>query len=115
MMWQKKLRAGFAVSLAANGYIAFPTWMGGLITQWGSGTPNASGDATITFPMAFSARPASVTFGCRENGVPGSVQSVIINDQTLTATAMTVKVNKYVGGSTYQPSNSAFFWMVIGF
>lgn len=111
----KKLRAGFAVSLAANGYIAFPTWMGGLITQWGSGTPNASGDATITFPMAFSARPASVTFGYRENGVPGSVQSVIINDQTLTATAMTVKANKYVGGSTYQNSNSAFFWMAIGF
>lgn len=55
----KKMRAGFALSLADSGYIAFPTWMGGLIIQWGAatyaGTVDSDGTATaaFTFPIAF--------------------------------------------------------------
>lgn len=49
----KKLRAGFAVSINRNGFIAFPSWMGGIIIQWGSVVvPNGS-TATFTFPTAF--------------------------------------------------------------
>jgi len=55
----KKLRAGFSVSLTVNGYILFPTWLGGLIIQWGSATYGQTvvgdGTATVafTFPIAF--------------------------------------------------------------
>ncbi len=58
----KKLRLGFCVSLSEIGYIALPTWMGGLIFQWGvvydvgqaSHTGNTPGPTkTITLPITF--------------------------------------------------------------
>lgn len=50
----KKLRAGFAANLSSTGYITFPTWMGGLIFQWGQVSGATSGTATATFPIAFN-------------------------------------------------------------
>lgn len=44
--------AGFSTSLGANGYIKFPSWLGGLVVQWGA----ISVTTTITnynFPTAF--------------------------------------------------------------
>lgn len=51
----KKLRWGFMLSLAANGYVVFPTWMGGLIIQWARGVHTNVGDSvhTIALPLAF--------------------------------------------------------------
>ena len=55
----KKLRFGFNVSLGEEGYIDFPTWMGGLQLRWGKkyigdiGTPGIK-RTTSSFPSAFS-------------------------------------------------------------
>lgn len=49
----KKLRMGFAVMLSVNGYIAFPSWMGGLIIQWGVCAANTGTVLTHTLPIEF--------------------------------------------------------------
>jgi len=49
----KKLRLGFAMSLAANGYVAFPSWLGGLVVQWGYVLKPSAAAVPVTWPMAF--------------------------------------------------------------
>lgn len=46
----KKLRLGFAASLTPNGYIVFPSWLGGLVVQWGL-SASIPDDSKITVPF----------------------------------------------------------------
>ncbi|WP_260956691.1 phage tail-collar fiber domain-containing protein [Pseudomonas citri] len=53
----KKLRWGVSFLVGPNGYLALPSWLGGLIIQWATTqiTTNGTGGgtATVTLPMAF--------------------------------------------------------------
>jgi len=49
----KKLRWGISYSLGGSGYIIFPSWLGGIIFQWGTGTSSSSSPVTVNTPIAF--------------------------------------------------------------
>lgn len=50
---------GFAILKSGNGYIKFPTWLGGLIIQWGSVATN-NGAGTWTYPLPYPNGPLLV-------------------------------------------------------
>ena len=60
---------GFAISLTTNGYIKLPSWLGGLIIQWGTSTIGESG-TFVTLPIAFPNNMFAVTAGLNDTGLP---------------------------------------------
>jgi len=69
MATPKKLRLGFKFSPGANGYITFPSWMGGLIIQWGALSMAQDTAAVATMSIAF---PAANFW----EGVTGSINRI---------------------------------------
>ncbi|WP_439708915.1 gp53-like domain-containing protein [Edwardsiella tarda] len=87
---------------------------GGYVRQWGVGVGNSSGDATITFPVAFSETPFSIAFGYRQAATPDGLQSAVINDPSLTNTGFSCRVYRLDGSGQISGSTSAFFWNAEG-
>lgn len=58
----KKLRFGFSILLATNGYIVLPSWMGGLIIQWAN-VGSVANDESISFNMTFPNNVFGVVLG----------------------------------------------------
>ena len=95
----KKLRAGFSVSLGVNGYIALPTWLGGLIFQWGSIQCAHRSTTTISYPIAFpSALLQIVASGYQASGSQQAYVSVNNSEKT------TANFNAYYAPSGASPS-----------
>ena len=73
-----KLRLGFAVSIGTRGYVAFPTWLGGVVIQWGKETTVTS-STVINLPYAGMANCYSVVATADQAAAGGDVEYVDVN------------------------------------
>lgn len=95
----KKLRWGFSILLASNGYVVFPSWMGGLILQWGSGT--WSNNQIVTFPIAFTSAVYSVQISDSIQISSGEVFSHATSDWTTTSFKFRTNISSGADLSTF--------------
>lgn len=95
----KKLKLGFSALLGANGYLVFPTWLGGLIIQWYK-TPNlppSSNSISVPYPMVFPT--AVVSFAGMIHGTSAGQIEVV---------SYTLSGAVFGNGNTGNSSNPAF-------
>lgn len=99
----KNLRMGFFMSISANGYIVFPTWMGSFMFQWGrfSLAANTAAQTAVTYPIPFGTVLHAWT------GVDGAA-----NDQIGTQDRTTLGMTVSKGSSDTAPRNGT--WFAIG-
>jgi phage-related tail fiber protein len=90
----KKLRWGFQIQKAAAGYIVFPTWLGGLIIQWG-GVNGTVSDMSALYPIQFpnTVFQVVVSMGDKTAGAVGGITLYATSAGMSSKTVLTVKCN----------------------
>lgn len=110
----KKLRFGVTMSLGVNGYLALPSWLGGVILQWGRGTINMRtasgsyyvGSASVSYPLAFP-NAAWVVIPQIQNS-PNAMDSLSVASFSTTSVEV-------VGSTSAEAGQSPlFFYIAIG-
>ncbi|WP_261792935.1 hypothetical protein [Pseudomonas chlororaphis] len=84
-----KLRLGFSLLGATNGYIVLPIWLGGLIFQWGETAHTGSDSKTASLPIAFPngvMKAVGGTFANASVAPQGIVKTVSLNQITTYST-----------------------------
>ncbi|MFJ5236691.1 phage tail protein [Pseudomonas neuropathica] len=100
----KKLRWGFQISKNINGYIVFPSWLGGLIIQWGRVSGNGGTDIATAYPIAFP--NAMYSLNATLNYTPGAAVNGYVDVGVSSLTA-------FYGKHTF-PGVTVFHWVAVG-
>lgn len=107
----KKMRWGIAYSLTEIGFLALPTWLSGLIFQWGTAAAQTVTPKTIPFKVAFNV-------ACF--GVQTSVNNAAATH--MADSSYQVQAKSVTGFTTYRQDfnvtniglDSGYFWFAIG-
>lgn len=108
--------AGFVFSpgdVVTSGYIKFPSWLGGLIVQWGRASV-ASNGSTITLPIAYPTKHVRAFTQYGDCNPAGSAESVIgpgvVGQRTLTNF-----VGKYQLSTGVNTATAILDWWSLGY
>ncbi|QEW06352.1 gp53-like domain-containing protein [Nitrincola iocasae] len=102
----KKLRWGFSILLGGNGYIVFPSWMGGLIFQWGAVVIQSGNFVDVILPITFPTGIFRSTQGTQAISNLSSARSVGLQQ----INTSTLRVYAYSTGG----ENTTVEWIAIG-
>jgi|19_taG_2_1085344.scaffolds.fasta_scaffold51622_1 hypothetical protein len=106
----QKLRWGFSILLANNGYIVFPSWLGGIILQWGSNSQTVNVTVPVTFPIAFTTSCLQVfSTSLNQSGTTNQDRSTQVGNFSTTGFDSTL--HEVVAGGT----NVGVSWLAVGF
>ena len=105
-----KLRLGFAVSIGTRGYVAFPTWLGGLFIQWGVETTSTH-LTVINFPSAAMTTCYAVTATAKQTS--GDINYVGISEIHPTNFVSRTLGSAAIGGD-WAEAGGTFYWIAIG-
>jgi len=106
-----KLRLGFAASFATNGYISFPTWLGGLVIQWGYNSNVVDIEVLITFPTAFPT--ACYNVQCTGDALSNPDRAEIITIKNITTASFTWSGAGANASDTISEASKGW-WLAIG-
>ncbi|MFV3014717.1 hypothetical protein ACM9HO_03195 [Pseudomonas sp. KHB2.9] len=108
----KKLRAGFVSSFTTNGFIAFPTWLGGLVIQWGRTAVLTDGSGVnVSLPFTFPATTLQMWTSLYGSVSGDSAACRVSAGQFVSLSQINVsynETNSALGGS-------AVTWLCVGF
>ncbi|NWA67700.1 phage tail protein [Pseudomonas reactans] len=107
-----KMRFGFYLSLAQNGGIVFPKWMGGVVIQWGSSAVVPLDDRlTVSFPIEFP-NACLVALANYKGAATVSNHSQSYGVANFTKTSFQIE-NQWVYNANAQ--NFAGVWLAVGY
>ncbi|SCZ38029.1 Phage tail-collar fibre protein [Pseudomonas sp. NFACC48-1] len=103
----KTMRWGFAASFHTNGYIIFPTWLGGLVIQWVNGDiPAGAGETQVSLPIAFP----STNFGTSIS--TSSEKAVVVNRYNKTLSSTNVQVRSISSSGVAAPDFQVWYQFI---
>ena len=103
----KKLRLGFLSSLTPNGYVVFPSWLGGFTIQWGLGVHADKSPVSFTLAYANACFIVLVTDGTVLSAAASDTVTYGAAPETLSKTGFTLR-------SSIGALSGNCFWLSLG-